>query len=463
MTQFKNNKLQLNALIYVIIKIKKNQYLEEFIVKTLTAVLIGAGMRGNIYATEMKKMGDKYKIVAVADSVEVRRNSIKDMFDIPEENCYATWEDVLSQPKMADIAIIATMDDMHYEPAMKAIELGYNLLLEKPVAQTAQECVDIALAAEKKGVKVLVCHVLRYTDFFGKIKQIVMDGTIGDIMSIIQVEGVGNLHHSHSYVRGNWHSESESAPMLLAKCCHDIDIIQWLFDKPCSKVQSFGELTYFTDKNAPEGAPVRCADSYCPARENCPYDCIKYYVDDKNRVLGRQACAGKIAKTEIPTDEEVLTALKTTDYGLCVFHANNDVVDHQTVNMIFDGGGTANLIMNAFNEEGRYIRVFGTKGELYARMADTEITVYTFDDMQRKTVNVAETVESIVGGHGGGDVGIIREMYEYMTDSYNGYRAANIDVSVKNHLIGFAAEKSRNFDTVESIDKFFNEYGIKNN
>lgn len=428
----------------------------------ITAVLIGAGMRGNIYATEMKKMDGKYKIVAVADKVEARRNCIKNMYDIPPENCYDTWEDILSQPKMADIAIIATMDDMHYEPAMKAIELGYNLLLEKPVAQTAQECVDIALAAEKKGVKVLVCHVLRYTDFFGKIKQLIMDGTIGDVMSIIQVEGVGNLHHSHSYVRGNWHSESESAPMLLAKCCHDIDIIQWLFDKTCKKVQSFGELTYFKPDNAPEGSPVRCAGNYCPVREKCPYDCVKYYVEEKEHELGRYACAGKISKTDVPTDEEVAKALETTDYGLCVFHANNDVVDHQTVNMMFEGGGTATLTMNAFNEEGRYIRVFGTKGELYARMADTEITVYLFEGKQKKKISVSETVESIVGGHGGGDAGIVREMYEYMTGNYNGYRAANIDISVKNHLIGFAAEKGRNSDTVESIDAFFESYGIKN-
>lgn len=430
--------------------------------KTLTAIIIGVGIRGTAYGTEMQKLGEKFEIVAIADASRSRRIKAMETFGLAENQCYDSWEAILSQPKMADIALIATMDDMHYQPAMKAIELGYNLLLEKPVAQTAQECVDIALAAQKKGVKVLVCHVLRYTHFFGKVKQLVMDGAIGDVMSVIQVEAVGNVHQSHSYVRGNWHSEKETTPMLLAKCCHDIDIIQWILNKPCKKVQSFGSLTYFRPENAPAGAPVRCADNTCPEKDTCPYNCIKLYYDDKQNHWFRNASAGKVAKTGVPTDEEVMNALKTTDYGLCVFHANNDVVDHQVVNMEFEGGITANLTMNAFNKGGRYIRLFGTKGELFANMADTQITVYTFADKQTRTVNVTETNESILGGHGGGDGGIIRELYEYFSGSYTGYRAADIDISVKNHLIGFAAEKARHAGTVEDVDAFFDGYGMKN-
>lgn len=430
--------------------------------KKLSAIIIGAGIRGEIYASEMKKLNKQYEVVAVAETSESRRNKIKDMFNLSDDRCYYSWEDILAQPKMADIAVIATLDDMHYKPALKAIELGYDLLLEKPVAQTVQECVDIALAAEKKGVKVLVCHVLRYTDFFSKIKQIVMDGTIGDIMSVIHVEAVGNVHQSHSYVRGNWHSEEEATPMLLAKCCHDIDIIQWLLDKPCKKVSSFGELTYFKSENAPEGAPISCVDGICPNRENCPYDCIKLYYDDKDNSWFRGALAGRSSKNELPDDTEVMKALKSTDYGLCVFHANNDVVDHQVVNMEFEGGVTANLTMNAFNEGGRYIRLFGTKGELYANMSDTEITVYSFEDKKTQKIEVPQIQESIVGGHGGGDTGIIEELYEYMNGDYKGFRAADISISVKNHLIGFAAEKARRNDSVEMIDNFFKEYGINN-
>lgn len=430
--------------------------------KTFTAIVIGAGQRGTRYTNFMKEYPEKFKVVAVAEPIEGRRNYVKAKHGIADNMCFDSWQTALAQPKLADIAIIATMDDMHYEPALKAIELGYHLLLEKPVAQTARECADIALAAQKAGVKVLVCHVLRYAPFYRKIKELIMDGAVGEIMSMEQVEGVGNLHHSHSYVRGNWHSEKETTPMLLAKCCHDIDILQWLLDKPCKKVQSFGSLTHFTAENAPQGAPARCIDG-CPVGDTCPYNSVKIYYDDKNNHWFRGACTKGIAKSgDIPTDEEVMTALKTTDYGLCVYHANNDVVDHQTVNMQFEGGATVTLNMNAFNKGGRYIRIFGTKGELYANMGDSEITLYTFADKERKSIPVIAIGESITWGHGGGDSGIVLELHEYLSGSYNGVCAADISISVKNHLIGFAAEKARLEDRVESVDKFFEQYGFDN-
>ena len=431
--------------------------------KQYSAILIGAGLRGIAYTNEMLKFKDKFKVIGVADPNEVRRTSIKNKHNISDDMCFNTWQDILSKPKMADIAIIATMDNMHYEPAMKAIELGYDILLEKPVAPTAKECADLALAAENKGVKVLVCHVLRYTPFFKKVKQIVMNGTIGDVMSIIQVEAVGNIHQSHSYVRGNWHSEEETTPMLLAKCCHDLDIIQWLLDEPCEKVQSFGKLTYFTPENAPEGAPQRCINGNCPVEDTCPYNCRKLYYESVDNSWFRPACASGIAKNDIPTDEEVMTALKTTDYGLCVFHANNDVVDHQTVNMQFKSGANATLTMNAFNKGGRYIRIFGTKGELIAFMEDDNIDVYTFEDRKHTKIPVTSSEESILGGHGGGDAGLIYELYDYLGGNYSGYCAADINISVKNHLIGFAAEKSRREDTVENMDKYLASYNLVNN
>ncbi|MBQ2704066.1 MAG: Gfo/Idh/MocA family oxidoreductase [Clostridia bacterium] len=431
--------------------------------KTYKVLLIGAGNRGNRYTGIMHKVPEKFKVVAVAEPIDRRRNSIKEKHGIADDMCFNSWQEALSQPKLADLAIISTMDEMHYEPALKAIELGYDLLLEKPVAQTAKECADIALAAEKHGVKVLVCHVLRYSPFYCKIKQLLMNGTIGDIMSVVAVEGVGNLHQSHSYVRGNWHKESETTPMLLAKCCHDIDILQWLLDKNCKKVQSFGSLAHFTPEYAPKGAPVRCYDGTCPENDTCPYNCKKLYFDDKNNSWFREACTKAVAKSDgATTDEEVDLALKTTDYGLCVYHANNDVVDHQVVNMEFEGGVTVNLSMNAFNKGGRYIRVFGTKGELYANMGDESITVYNFENKKHEAVSVSAIDESILSGHGGGDSGIVSELYEYLSGDYKGVSAADIKISVKNHLIGFAAEKSRRNDTVESIDKFFKEYGFDN-
>ncbi|MBQ3075265.1 MAG: Gfo/Idh/MocA family oxidoreductase, partial [Clostridia bacterium] len=195
--------------------------------KKFSVILIGAGNRGNAYTREMLKVPEKFQIVAVAEPDEARRKTLQEKCNLPDEMCFTDCDAILSRPKMADIAIIATQDDQHRDMALKAIELGYDLLLEKPVARTAQDCADVALAAKRKGVKVLVCHVLRYTPFFGKIKEMVMEGQVGEIYSVVAVEAVGHRHQSHSFVRGNWHTTETSAPMLLAKSCHDIDILQW--------------------------------------------------------------------------------------------------------------------------------------------------------------------------------------------------------------------------------------------
>ena len=430
--------------------------------KTYSVILLGAGSRGTAYTDIMMNCPDKFKVVAVAEPVKGWREAIQKKHNIPDDMCFNSWEEVLSRPKMADLVMICTMDEMHYEPALKAIDLGYDILLEKPAAPTAQQCVDIAHAAEKKGVKVLVCHVLRYAPFFKKVKKLLMDGVIGDIMSVVHVEAVGNVHQSHSFVRGNWHSEEETAPMILAKCCHDIDILQWLVDKPCKKVQSFGNLSFFNKNYAPEGAPVRCIDGGCPIEDTCPYNCRKLYYDDKENDWFRGACTRAFASTDKPTDEEVMKALKTTDYGLCVFHANNDVVDHQIVNMEFKDGVTVSLTMNAFNKGGRYIRIFGTKGELYANANDSEITLYTFEDSQYHNIAIEGADERITAGHGGGDNGIVHELYDYLNGNYTGYCAADINISAKNHLISFIAEKSRRAGTVEDVDDFFKGYGLTN-
>ncbi len=427
--------------------------------KPLKVIMIGAGGRGINYAANMKRFPEKYQVVGVADPLKERCEHIKNMFGLSDKDCYESWETILSKPKMADVAVIATMDDMHVQPALKAIDLGYDLLLEKPVAQTVEECVEIALAAEKKRARVLVCHVLRYAPFFKTVKQLVMDGVIGDILSIIQVEAVGHIHQSHSYVRGDWHREDESTPMIIAKTCHDLDIIQWLIDKPCKKVSSFGELTHFTPENAPEGAPERCIDGNCPEADICVYNCRKIYLGEDESTHWMRHSAGRgYSKGYMPTDEEVTEALQHNNFGACVYHANNDVVDHQVVNMEFEGGATAHLTMNAFNEGGRYIRIFGTKGELYAHASDTEIKVFLFEENKTKKVSVEETEESIVGGHGGGDSGIINDMYDYLMGSYTGYSAADIRTSVQNHIIGFAAEKARHNDTVENLVEYSKKY-----
>lgn len=425
--------------------------------KQYSVIVIGAGSRGLGYSHHMTRMSDRYKIVGVADPLGESRRSFQKRYQIPDEACFCDWREILSRPKMADIAMITTMDGEHYGPAMKAIELGYHLLLEKPVAPTAEECVAIANAAKAKGVCVLVCHVLRYTSFFKKVKEIIASGVIGKVVSIEHTEAIGDVHFSHSYVRGNWHSEEETTPMLLAKSCHDLDIIQWMIEKPCKKVTSFGSLTYFTKENAPAGAPHRCSDGTCPEKDTCPYNAHHIYIDNPDNFWGKHVFRRSVATHPFMTDEELCEALKTSDYGLCVFHAKNDVLDHQVVQMEFEGGVTATLTVNAFNEGGRHIRVYGTKGELYAFASEPNIHVYTFADHKHTDVPVDVVDESIVGGHGGGDGGIVRDLYDYLNGTYEGFPIAEIGVSVANHLIGFAAEKARHTNTIVDLDEYFRE------
>ncbi len=415
----------------------------------LKVILIGAGNRGVTYTDIMSKHNDKFEVVAVAEPIESRRNYIRDLHNLPENMCFNDWKNLLDLGKIADIAIIATMDNGHYEPVMKAISLKYDILLEKPVSPIPNECKKIADYAEKEGVRVLVCHVLRYTPVFIKIKELIDNGTLGSIMSINHEECVGNVHQSHSFVRGNWGNSERSSFMLLQKSCHDLDILQWLVGKKCKKVQSFGTLSHFTQKNAPVGSPDYCIEG-CPAGDTCPYNAVKLYLDDKKNDWFRTTCT----RQANPTDEQVKEAISTTQYGKCVYKCDNDVVDHQTVNMLFEDDITITFTMNAFNRGGRFIHIMGTKGELRAATdGASPIEVYNFETKEVTTISISGK-DGIEGGHGGGDTGIVNTLYQYINNTYTGKSISDIRTSCNNHLIVFAAEHSRISGEVVDFDEF---------
>lgn len=416
-------------------------------------ILVGAGGRGTTYVKAGKNYCPEMELVAVADPNPVRRNLIKENFELADECFYETGEELLSKPKMADAAIIATQDRDHYRLAMMAIEKGYHLLLEKPISPDPEECVAIEKAANEKGVTVLVCHVLRYTPFFTLIKKLLDEGKVGKVMNIVHIEAVEDLHYSHSYVRGDWHKTSDSSPMLLAKSCHDVDIIQWLMNEPCTKVQSFGSLKYFCKENKPEGAPEFCYMG-CPHEEECPYSAVKLYRQRKVPWFARHA-----TKNPNPTEEEIEKLIRETNYGRCVFQCDNDVVDQQVVNIEYESGATASFVMSAFNRGGRRIRIMGTKGELEARMDQDTVTVFDFQTRRTEQFSIKDFVadESITGGHGGGDAGIVRAFCQYLSGNYNGEAVASITDSVYSHLVTFAAEESRLTDNVIFMDKYKNQ------
>ncbi|MBO5452759.1 MAG: Gfo/Idh/MocA family oxidoreductase [Clostridia bacterium] len=421
----------------------------------LKVIVIGAGMRGKGYSDIMAMYPDKFEVVGVAEPVEDKREYMRTKHNIPAENCFDTWEKILDVPKFADVAIIATMDRMHTEPAIKAANLKYHLLLEKPAAPTPEECIAIKNAADENGVKVLVCHVLRYTPFYGGIKKLLDDGIVGEIISINHTEGVGNVHQSHSFVRGNWGNEARSSSMLLQKSCHDLDLIQWLTDKQCTKIQSFGSLTHFTADNAPEGAPERCTDG-CPHAETCYYNSIKHYYDNKDNAWFRTVST----QMTNPTDEDVMEALKTTQYGKCVYKCDNDVVDHQIVNMEFEDKMTVTFSMNAFDKGGRRTEIVGTKGALYASMEGETVEFYSNAERKSTSIDITKEKhgESIVYGHGGGDQGIVLDLYDYITGALDGSKLSEIGISCKNHMLVFAAEEARLNHSVVDIAEFNKKY-----
>ena len=422
--------------------------------RKIKLILIGAGDRGTTYVDlGAETCPEMMEVVGVADPDPVRRNYIKEKFNIPDERTYNTWEEILAEPKFADAAIIATQDRGHFEPAMKAISLGYELLLEKPAAATPEECLAIADYAKEKGVRVVVCHVLRYTPFFRLLKNLIDNGRLGRIINIIHVECVGNVHQSHSYVRGNWRDTTTSSPMILAKSCHDLDVIQWLLGKRCTRLQSFGSLTYFTKENKPEGSPEYCYQG-CPVGDECPYNALSIY---KERNFPAFVCTA--TKKHNPTDEDIWNAITTTDYGKCVFSCANNAVDHQVVNLEYEDGATVSFTMSAFNKGGRKLKIMGTKGEVTAEMSEDHVTLFDFQTRKFEDIPIMNAVhdETIKGGHGGGDQGIIKAFCELLNGIYTGNSISDISVSIENHLASFAAEKSRLGAGVVNMDEYIEE------
>ncbi|WP_261300764.1 Gfo/Idh/MocA family protein [Paenibacillus andongensis] len=398
----------------------------------ITAILLGAGNRGaQAYAPYALNYPHELSIIAVAEPDEDRRAAFVAAHQISQEHAHADWEELLAQPKLADIAIICTQDQMHYEPTLKALELGYHVLLEKPMSPSPAECVEMERMAKKHNRLLTICHVLRYTAFWTAMKRVIDEGKIGQIVSIQLNENVGNMHMAHSFVRGNWNNSDTSSPMILAKSCHDMDILSYIMGEPCERVSSFGSLMHFNEENAPEGAPARCLDG-CPAEASCQYYAPKYYLGS-----GRGWAAKFTTDTSL---EGILKALRTTPYGKCVYRSDNNVVDHQVVNMEFASGATAMFSMCGFTRDNtRIVQVMGTKGEIRGNMEEHTFTVHDFVTNEQNAIHVHASEE----GHSGGDVGIVRSFLREVRAYAGGESESSAAASVRSHLMAFAAEESR--------------------
>ena len=399
--------------------------------ETKKIVVFGLGNRGSIYATFAKMYPDKFDLVAIIENNAQR-------IELAEKNfggvpLFKDYNDFLKAKISADIVAIATQDEQHVEHAVAMMKGGYDLLLEKPIANTKEGCLEIYNCGKIYGRKAVVCHVLRYTPFYSTVKRIITSGKLGEVITINASENVGFYHQAHSFVRGPWRNKKQSSPMILAKCCHDMDILRYLMDEECKSVSSFGDLYYFNEKNAPEGATQYCSD--CPIAEKCLYNAQKLYTNDDYLWT-----TNYFSNSDNPK-EQILKDLKHTQYDKCVFKNDNDVVDHEVTIMQFNKGKTACHTMTAFSQKiYRDIKIHGTKAELVGNMEDNFIEIRYFTGEIEKVE--VDTSGITVGAHMGGDYFMMNSLFKAL----NGEKVEGItylDVSIESHLMSFAAEESR--------------------
>lgn len=391
-----------------------------------TCIIVGAGGRGkNCYAPYIKEK-NLMKIVGVADPDEKKRCEFQKDYGISDDMCFSDYRDLFKRERLADAVLICTQDKLHIEPTRLAVKRGYHILLEKPIATTEAEVLEMEKIVKGYDKVFMTGFVLRHTPFIKKIKEIIASGEIGEILAMQLNENEGFWHHAHSYVRGPWNNEKTSAPLIVAKSCHDFDLMLYLVGDDCTSVASYGENSFFKSKNAPEGATARCTD--CPHKATCIYNAERLYTDGPASYFLHTFAKGK-------TREEVLELLKTSRYGRCVFHCDNNVCDHQTACLEFRGGATAMFTVSAFSRDNtRTIKLMGTKGEIGGCMELGEIVLKRFATMEEETFHITHDGTKHCGGDGG--------LMDYFAEAVNSGGKPD-ELVFPSHKAVFASEKSR--------------------
>lgn len=411
-------------------------------------LVIGAGSRGgNAYAGWCLQHPEAAVVTGVADTDVDRLATVGAAHRVAPEHRYTDWHAALSRPGPWDAVVVATPDRLHVDPTLQALELGYDVLLEKPMAPTPSELDRLVAAAKDRPGAITVSHVMRYTPFFNALRRLLQEGRIGDLQGIQHAEHIAYWHFAHSYVRGNWHRTADSSPMLLAKACHDLDILRWVVDSPCVAVSSFGDRRHFRIDNAPPGSTDRCTDG-CAVAATCPYNAERFYVEE---LAGVETWPVSVI-TKDTSPEGRRRALRETDYGRCVYRMDNDVVDHQTTSLRFANGVTASLVVSAFTHQNtRVVTLMGSHGEINADMETGRIEVVSF----REPTPYVEQVAEDLGGHAGGDAGLMTEFTERTRRRRAGRPVpaapSAFEESLESHWVAFAAERSRQNGTVEYL------------
>lgn len=408
--------------------------------RKIKVAILGLGWRGkDTYAPIAKEFPDKMEIAAVADLDKERVNDVAEEYNVPKENCFYSAEEFLEQDKTADAVFICTQDKQHVKHAIPALRKGYDILMEKPISPILEECKEVLRVANECKRKVVVCHVLRYTSYYTKIKELIDSGVIGELVSIQGSENVGYWHQAHSFVRGNWRNSAETSPMFVQKCCHDMDLIVWLTGQKCKRLSSFGNTFHFKKENAPEGSAMRCMDG-CAVKDTCPYNAEQIYIyHERVGVANGNTHMPNNALALHPTVETITEALKTGPYGRCVYQCDNDVVDHQVVNMEMENGVTVSFSMCAFhNKGGRTTTYMGTKGEIFADMSNGILDIQLFGQ-ERKPVEYPQEK-----GYSAGDKKLVLDFLDMLIhDKEPSGAITTLEQSMESHFITIGAEMSR--------------------
>lgn len=411
----------------------------------VTYAIVGAGDRGKTYASYAAARPEEAKVVALAEPTPARRDAVLAEHDIPAENVFTDWKDLAAGERLGDAVIISTQDRMHTEPAVAFAEKGYHILLEKPMAPTPGECRTIVDAVKTAGIVFAVGHVMRYSAYWRKMRDLIDSGAIGDLVAIQHLEPVGYWHQAHSFVRGAWRNEAQSSFMLLAKACHDIDILNWLVGRPCTAVSSFGSLKHFRRDNKPENAGDRCID--CNVEPNCPYSAKKIYLTGKTEWPVSSL-------TDDVTPEGIMKAVEEGPYGRCVYECDNDVVDHQVVNLLYEDEITVSFTMCAFNPfSPRQTKIMGTRGEITGDRHSFKL----YDFLTDETTDYSPEEEFAATGHGGGDFGIMKDFLAAVRAKDPAMVQTGADETLESHLTVFAAEVARLTGTVVKMEDYRKE------
>ncbi|MEG1312243.1 MAG: Gfo/Idh/MocA family oxidoreductase [Romboutsia sp.] len=414
--------------------------------KKITVSVIGAGARGMYsYAPYLLDHPELGELVAVAEPNEIKRDIFKEKYSVEDENIFTTWEDLLVKDRLSDAIIIANNDESHYEPTKLALEKGYHVLLEKPMSNKLEDIVKLGELSKQYPEQIfMICHVLRYTPFFAELKRIVESKELGNLVSIQHNENIGYWHFAHSFTRGNWRNSDETSPLILAKSCHDMDILLWLAGKSCTNVSAFGHLTHMKDKSFKDGMADRCLD--CNVEEGCPYSAKKAYLSEK-------PIFPKVVHPK-PTDENLVDALRTGPYGRCVYKCDNNVVDHMVTILEFEDDITATFNLSAFTEEcNRTIKLMFTHGEVGGNHVKNEIEIKKFKQYGEDE-SIIINPEEIEGGHGGGDYGLMKDFVDLVAGNGGEARTSAVK-SVESHIMAFAAEHARLNKQVVDVDKYW--------